>query len=123
MKARLTRLAVERLEGRSMLADVAFGDFNNDGFMDMAAITAPTTITVSLAKPEGGYAVSAILTVPKSLPITGLTVSDINADGKLDISSGGTSNNRFYSHTWLGDGGGAFIGRDTQISRFPRWWV
>lgn len=107
-----------------MLSGVAFGDFNNDGLMDMAAITAPTTITVSLAKPDGSYAVSATLTVPKNLPVTGLTVGDFNADGKLDISSGGLTNNRFYSHSWLGDGDGTFSHRETQKGNpIPKWWV
>ena len=116
-------LRIEILEDRSLLSAVAFGDFNNDGRLDKAAITAPTTITVSMANPDGSYAVSATLTVPKNLPIAELTVSDINADGKLDISSGGVSNNGFYSHSWLGDGDGTFGNRVTQSSRFPKWWV
>ena len=41
---------------------VAYGDFNNDGRMDMA-VTDSTTITVSLANPDGSYAVSATLTI------------------------------------------------------------
>ncbi len=124
MKARSTRLAVETLEDRSVPSTVAFGDFNNDGLVDVAAVTNPTTITVSLANPDGSYTVSATLTAPKNLPIGGITVGDFNADGNLDISSGGLTNNRFYSHTWLGDGDGTFGARDTQKSNpVPKWWV
>ena len=116
MKARSTRLAVEALEDRSVPSTVAYGDFNHDGLMDMAAVTSPTTITVSLANPDGSYTVSATLTAPKNLPIGGVNVGDYNGDGKLDISSGGITNSRFYSHTWLGNGDGTFGDRDTQRS-------
>ncbi len=123
MKSRFRKLGVESLEGRSVLSTVAYADFNHDGLMDMAAVTNPTTITVSLANPNGSYTVSATLTAPKSLPIGGVNVGDYNGDGKLDISGGGSTNSGFYSHTWLGNGDGTFGARDTQRSRFPRWWV
>ena len=116
MKFRSTRLAVESLERRDVPSTVAYGDFNKDGRMDMAAVTTSTTITVSLANPDGSYTVSATLTAPKSLPIGGVNVGDYNGDGKLDISSGGLTNSRFYSHTWLGNGDGTFDARDTQRS-------
>src|SRR5262245_37414225 len=70
MKARSCRLAVEALESREVLSTVAYGDFNNDGliYQDKAEITSPTTITVSLANPDGSYTVSAILTTPTKQP-------------------------------------------------------
>ena len=123
MKARSTRLAVERLEDRDVPSTVAYGDFNKDGLMDMAAITSPTTITVSLANPDGSFTVSATLTAPNGQPIGGVYVGDYNGDGKLDIRGGGSTNSGSYSHTWLGNGDGTFGARDTQRSRFPRWWV
>ena len=124
MKARSCRLAVEAVEDRSVPSTVAYGDFNRDGLTDMAAVTSPTTVTVSLANPDGSYAVSAVLTAPKSQPIEGSYVGDYNGDGHLDISAGGLTNNRFYSHTWLGDGDGAFGDRDTQKGNpIPKWWV
>ena len=116
MKARSTRLGVERIEDRSVPSAVAYGDFNHDGRVDMAAVTSPTTITVSLANPDGSYTVSATLTAPKNLPVTGINVGDYNSDGKLDLSTGGIINNRFYSHTWLGNGNGTFGDRITERS-------
>jgi hypothetical protein len=94
-------------------ATVAFGDFNNDGLMDMAAITSPTTVTISLASPNGGYTVSAILTAPGNLPMGDIFVGDFKADGKLDISVSGSATKFIYRHTWLGNGNDTFGKRNT----------
>ena len=123
MKSRFRKLGVESLEGRSVLSTMAYADFNDDGRLDMAAVTNPTTITVSLANPDGTYSVSATLTAPKSQPIGGITLRDVNGDGKLDISAGGLMSNHFYNHTWLGDGDGTFGTRVTQRSSNIKWWV
>ena len=88
MKARSysSQSAVETLEGRSMMSAVAEADFNNDGRLDKAVVTSPTTITVSLKNSDGSYTVSAILTSSKSQPIADVYVYDSNGDGKLDES-------------------------------------
>jgi len=113
MKSRFRKLRIESLEGRSVLSTTAFADFNNDGLMDEAVVTDPTTITVSLGNPDGSYHVSATLKAPKSVPIYSINVGDYNGDGKLDISGGGVTD-RFYSSTWLGNGDGTFGNRNTQ---------
>jgi VCBS repeat protein len=110
MNSRFRKLGVESLEGRSVLSTTAFADFNNDGLMDEAVVTDPTTITVSLANPDGTYRVSDTLKAPKSVPIQNISVGDYNGDGKLDISGGGMTD-RFYSSTWLGNGDGTFGNR------------
>src|SRR5436190_8353947 len=86
----------------------AFADFNHDGLLDMAAITAPTTITVSLANPDGSYAVSAILSAPKNQPISDVGVRDFDGDGNLDVYANSPSNGAVYTHIWLGNGDGTF---------------
>lgn len=124
MKARSCRLVLEALEDRCVPSTVAYGDFNKDGLVDVAAVTSRTTIVVSLANPDGSYTVSATLTAPKNLPIGGVDVRDVNGDGNLDVSAGGFDHDRFYSNVWLGNGDGTFGARDTQKSgRVPKWYV
>jgi hypothetical protein len=117
MKSRFRKLAVESLEARSMLSTTAFADFNNDGLVDTAVVTNPTTVTVSLANPDGSYTVSAILTSPKNRPIADVYVGDFNNDGKLDISGGsGSGGTKFSTNVWLGNGDGTFGNRQTSNS-------
>ena len=122
MKARLTKLAVEALEDRCVPSTVTDPDFNKDGFVDLVAVTSPTTITVSLANPDGSYTVSAILTAPKNQPITNVGVYD-NSDGNLHISCFVIydDGSRFYSHTWLGNGDGTFGHRITEKGKLNEW--
>ena len=96
------QLHLEALEDRSVPSTVAYGDFNNDGLTDMAAITSQKTITVSLANPDGTYTVSATLTAPK--PIDSVAVTEIITDGKPDITAS-SSNDTF---AWKGNGDGSF---------------
>jgi hypothetical protein len=99
---------------------VAYGDFNHDGLVDMAAVTSPTTITVSLANPFGIYTVSAILTVPKKPLIAYLGFGDRDGDGDLDLyascPAGGTWT---YTHLWSGNGDGTFGSRTTDKWSWP----
>src|SRR5262245_13582917 len=120
MRSRSCRLAVEALESREVLATVAYGDFNHDGRVDMAAITNPTTITVSLANPDHSYTVSATLTAPTKQPVQDVYVFDYDGDGNLDISgSGQAAGKKDYSHRWLGNGDGTFGAMTTDTGRWP----
>ena len=108
---------------------VAYGDLNHDGLVDAAAVTSPTTVTVSLANPDGSYRVSAILSAPKSRTFADVYVSDINGDGILDVyavspASGGW----VYIYKWLGNGDGTFGSMLTERFAWPpkgnpRSWI
>jgi hypothetical protein len=109
MKVRSMKLTLEKLDDRCVPATVAYADFNNDTLLDKAEITSPTTITVSLANPDGSYTVSAILTTPTKQPAEGLYSGDFDGDGDQDIAANGTAaGNKFYTHSWLGNGDGTF---------------
>ena len=87
----------------------AFGDFDNDGLVDVAAVTSSTTVTVYLANPDGSYTVSATLPAPRNKKITFVQVFDINGDGSLDvIANGPASGGWVTSYTWFGNGDGTF---------------
>jgi len=111
-------LAVEALEGRTMMSTVAYADFNGDSRLDKAAITNPTTVTVSLAQPDGTYTVSAILTTPRNRPAVEINVGDFNADGHPDVNVVGEINGGWYVHRWLGTGNGTFGSMTTETFRF-----
>ena len=86
-----------------------FADFNNDGRVDMAVVTGPSTITVSLANQDNSYTVSAILSVPKNRQITSMGLSDRDGDGDLDLyASSSAGGGWVYTYMWSGNGDGTF---------------
>jgi hypothetical protein len=108
---------VETLEARSMMSAVAYADFNNDGRVDKAAVTNPTTITVSLQNADGSYTVSAVLTLSKNQATADVFAADTNGDGKQDIVTGtGSGGPKFSSSIFLGNGDGTFGNRKTDNS-------
>ena len=120
MNSRFRKLVVESLEGRSVLSTVAYGDLNNDGRADMVAITAPTTLTVSLANSSGGYSVSAILSSPKNQPMTDVGLNDRDSDGDLDIYANSPAGGGWvYAHLWSNNGDGTFGARTTAKWSWP----
>jgi len=121
MKVRSTRLNLESLDGRIVPSTVAYGDINHDGRPDMAEITAPTTITVSLDNGNGGYTVCAILRSQTNRPMQSVSIFDTNSDGNLDVVASSAVNNNLYFHTWLGIGDGTFGNRHTERWNPPPW--
>ena len=108
MNPRSCRLTLEAMECREVPSYGLSADFNNDGLVDIAALTDPTTITVSLANPDGSYSVAATLTAPKNRTITYFDVHDYNGDGNMDIYALSPSGSGGYTLKWLSNGDGTF---------------
>ena len=105
----------------SRAATEAFGDFDNDGLVDVAAITSPTTVTVYLANPDGSYTASAILSAPRNKTITFVQVYDANGDGALDVIANGPASGGWYTlYILFGNGDGTFGSMVTRRFRSPR---
>ena len=89
MNSRFRKLAVESLEGRSVLSTMVQADFNGDGRDDVAAITNLGTIEIRLDNGSGGYDVSDILAAPtnQGAIVDIYFVRDIDQDGDLDLET------------------------------------
>ena len=112
---------LEALEGRRMMSTTATGDFNGDGLADTATLTNPTTVTVSLAQPDGSFTVAAVLGIPKNRPASEIYVRDFDGDGDQDIHAiGGSNSGALVIHEWLGNGDGTFASRTTTTFRWPK---
>src|SRR5262245_55914356 len=122
MNSRFRKLAVESLEGRSVLSTVVSADFNGDGNLAQATLTDPHTIPVSLFDPsDNGFDVSAILKTPKNKPITDFSVFDADQDGDMDIGSATPKNGGGWDlHRWLNNGDGTFSSLTTTQWKFPK---
>ena len=89
MNSRFRKLAVESLEGRSVLSTMYQADFNGDGSLDQAAVTNLGTIEIRLDNGSGGYDVSDILAAPtnQGAIVDIYFVRDIDQDGDLDLET------------------------------------
>jgi uncharacterized protein (TIGR03437 family) len=104
------------------------GDFDSDGNLDLAIVTATANGTSTLSALRGngaGNLVIANLTAPIVLPVPAGSVIgdmqtvDLNADGKLDIVMTVTNANGVGLAVAIGDGRGLFTATSTIGSQPP----
>jgi hypothetical protein len=62
------------------LINMAVGDFNNDGFPDIATSRADNTVVIELGKGDGTFTAMPPVTAGQTI-----VVADFNADGNLDV--------------------------------------
>ncbi len=65
------------------LVNMAVGDFNNDGFPDIATTRADNTLVIELGKGDGTFTEMPLVAVPGQT----LFVADFNGDGNMDVGN------------------------------------
>ena len=105
-------LPAEEIEDVLHDREVITADFNADGNIDLA-VAATASVKVFLGDGTGSFSLSAVL---DSKDAAALGAADLNNDGKLDLVAGGTgpeSKIKNYITTYLGDGTGSFVLKQT----------
>lgn len=85
---------------------VAVGDFNGDGFPDIAASSLSLGTTVLLGDGTGGFKAAA--DSPFGAPSSYIALGDFNGDGNLDIAATSAFGSPWTVTVLLGDGLGGF---------------
>jgi hypothetical protein len=92
---------------RSALAKVVLGDFNADGFLDVAGST-PNLYAAAIYLGNGDGTLKNASEIGLAFLAKSAAVGDINNDGKSDIILSGSLSNSRYHEIRLGNGDGTF---------------
>ena len=103
----------DAVAGLSIGNDPNVGDFNNDGFQDIASGTATDQFSVNLGNGVGGFG-TAINTTTTRTSLSDFSIGDFNGDGNQDIATIHYSSDK--ASIYLGDGDGSFSNGQQSIS-------
>ena len=99
----------------SALDEPAIGDFNGDGFPDIAGVFSPNqtpaTLFILLNKSNGSFTLAHSYTLSQQAANVPIVTADFNGDGKLDlaiITSDPSGNSNWGLDVLLGNGDGSF---------------
>lgn len=97
--------------------DLAIGDFNRDGSLDVAvASRVRPEVNVLLGHGDGSFSAPVIAAV-KQLPVYALAVGDLNNDGSPDIVAG----DHHYVSVLLGNGDGTYAEAQNYLANTGNW--
>lgn len=103
------------------LVGVATADFNSDGILDVATITA-SGLTILLGNPDGTF--TQKFTASLTGNGTSLAVADFNSDGIADVAVAQDGDPYGSVEVFLGRGDGTFISRTTVAAgSYGTWWI
>lgn len=86
--------------------NIALGDFNGDGKLDIVTSNADGSLSILLNKGKGVYGAANVITAASGNGGADVVVGDFNNDGKLDIAV--TDYNQKQVNVLLGNGDGTF---------------
>lgn len=113
-------LLVDRQAGNPHVHNLASGDFNNDGHLDIViAQSEDNAIVLALGDGKGGFGPAGPPTATGDHPYR-VTVADLNGDGNLDVAAPNARSNDLT--IVLGDGRGGLLrvsGEATALQREP----
>ncbi len=84
---------------------MAEGDFNGDGFPDLAIING--SVSIYLGKGDGTFTAGTSITPSAGTPVA-LAAADFNGDGKLDLAVTVNNNGNYSVEIFPGNGDGTF---------------
>jgi hypothetical protein len=89
---------------------VVVGDFNHDGFPDLAILSSanPNSVYIALNDGHGNFSTTTSYAVGSGIQITDLSVADFNGDGLPDLAVIGTEGSSGAAAVLLNQGGGVF---------------
>lgn len=105
-------LPPEEIEDLHNVRELITADFNGDNNLDIA-VTTSSDVQIYLGDGAGSFAFHGALSTTDA---ANLGAADLNNDGKLDLVVGGTgprSKTENYISTYLGDGTGSFVLKQT----------
>ena len=102
-------------------ADIAFGDFNEDGEVDQAVASGgASSVAILLGDGAGGFSATTASPVTMHGTAAGsVAVGDLNEDGHLDLVA--TNNGPWGIGRLLGDGSGNFTYNSTALAAGAGW--
>ncbi|WMN11888.1 BspA family leucine-rich repeat surface protein [Marivirga salinae] len=95
-----------RYDVGGFLSVVASGDFDNDGYVDMATGSGTSVVNIYLNNGLGGFSFTTALPLTGASGAGGISVGDMDGDGNLDlvVAKSGTGNLDLFK----GNGDGSF---------------